>query len=445
MTKNTPINDFLGSVAVRGMSFLGVSSDINTSDPKGLIELCTKLMSTKGNASGLASAHKILTSYAEFDLSQKTDFFLSIVDIFGCDDLATKGLLDEYALNPAQDLLPKIAISATPRYAKLISRLNQRPASTLPIVRMRADLLSVLRDNPSLRPLDAAFKDVFSSWFNRGFLQLKKIDWQATGAILENIIRYEAVHGIAGWDDLARRIKPSDRMIYGFFHHNLEDEPLIFVEVALTNEIPTSIETILSDKTAELDPSLATTAVFYSISNCQDGLRGIELGNFLIKQVVSDLQQRCPNLKEFITLSPIIKFGDWMREQVDDAVQLPTEVNELVEGKPNKALMEAAAWFLSEHKVKSGRPSDPVCKFHIGNGARLEQINWAAQKNTVGLGNSFGIMANYRYIIDDIEKNHENFVANGTVTTSVAMRKLAKRYTKGSNASPSKADGQITT
>tara|TARA_R110002124_G_scaffold153038_5_gene320029 strand:+ start:21968 stop:23293 length:1326 start_codon:yes stop_codon:yes gene_type:complete len=441
MTKNTPINDFLGSVAVRGMSFLGVSSDTNTNNPKSLIELSEKLISTKGNASGLASAHKILTSYAEMDLTQKTEFFLGVVDAFGCDSQATKLLVDEYAAKPSPDLLPKIAISATPRYAKLISRLNQRPASTLPIVRMRADLLSVLRENPSLEPLDTAFKDVFSSWFNRGFLQLKKIDWQATGAILENIIRYEAVHGIAGWDDLARRIKPSDRMIYGFFHHNLEDEPLIFVEVALTTEIPTSIGTILSNKTDELDPRLATTAVFYSISNCQDGLRGVELGNFLIKQVVSDLQQRCPNLKEFITLSPIVKFGDWMRSHVSEGMQLPSEVSDLEEGKEKKALMEAAAWFLSEHKSKSGLPSDPVCKFHIGNGARLEQINWAAQKNTVGLGNSFGIMANYRYIIDDIEKNHENFVANGTVTTSTAVRKLAKRYPKVPKENPPKVDG----
>lgn len=430
MTKNTPINDFLGFVAVRGMSFLGVSSETSKIEPDSLVERCTQLISTRGNASGLALAHKILTRYAEFDLSEKTRFFLGISDTFGWDKSATKTLMNTYVENPSEELMPQIAASMATQYTDLISRLNQRPASTMPIVRMRADLLLILRENPTLVPLDTAFKEVFSSWFNRGFLQLQKIDWQAPGTILETIIRYEAVHGIAGWDDLARRIKPADRMIYGFFHRNLEDEPLIFVEVALTTEVPTSIETILSESSAEIDPDTATTAVFYSISNCQDGLRGVELGNFLIKQVVSDLQKRQPNLKEFITLSLIVKFGDWMRDQVEETQKLPAEVADLDAETPDKSLMEAAAWFLSESKVKSGLPSDPVCKFHIGNGARLEQLNWAAQKNLTGLRNSFGIMANYRYIIDDIEKNHENFVKDGRITTSPAVRKLAARFQK---------------
>jgi malonyl-CoA decarboxylase len=428
MTKNTPINDFLGSVAVRGMSFLGVLSDDSITTPDELIELCKRLISTKGRASGLASAHKILNSYVELSKAQKKKFFLGVVDAFGCDEEGLKPLLDQYLKSPSPELLTQIATGATPNYAHLISRLNQRPASTLPIVKMRADLLPLLNSYPILKPLDNAFKEVFSSWFNRGFLQLQKIDWQAPGAILENIIRYEAVHGISGWDDLARRIKPSDRMIYGFFHHNLEDEPLIFVEVALTTAVPTSIETILSDSVPEIDPALATTAVFYSISNCQDGLRGVELGNFLIKQVVSDLQMRHPNLKEFITLSPIVKFADWMNDQTELNIKLPNDVSDLDEAKPNKELMEAVSWFLSEDKSKSGLPTDPVCKFHIGNGARLEQVNWAAQKNESGFRNSFGIMANYRYIIDDIEKNHEKFVVDGTVTTSVGVRKLAKKF-----------------
>ena len=429
MTKSTPINDFLGSVAVRGMSFLGVTSNEKEGSPEELISLCKQLISTKGSASGLASAHKILTSYAELGEEQKAAFFIQLVHVFGCDEAAAKPLMDAYLSNPDSNMLPMIAASTTPKYAQLISRLNQRPASTLPIVRMRADLLPLLSSNPSLSPLDNAFRDVFSSWFNRGFLQLQKVDWQAPGAILENIIRYEAVHGIAGWDDLALRIKPSDRMIYGFFHHNLKDEPLIFVEVALTTEVPTSIDTILSETRDEIDPASATTAVFYSISNCQDGLRGVELGNFLIKQVVSDLQQRHPNLKEFITLSPIVKFAAWMKAQSGHDIKFPSEVSDLDPKLPNKEMMEAVAWFLSEDKAKSGAPSDPVCKFHIGNGARLEQVNWAAQKNEIGIRNSFGIMANYRYIIDDIEKNHEKFVMDGTVTTSVAVRKLVKKFT----------------
>jgi malonyl-CoA decarboxylase len=430
MTKNTPINDFLGSVAVRGMSFLGVFSDDNKISPDGLIELCEKLISTKGRASGLASAHKILTTYAELSKAQRKTFFLGLVKTFGCDEDNVKGLMADYLKKPNADLLQKIANRATPKYATLISRLNQRPASTLPILHMRADLLKLLKANPKLKPLDNAFNDVFTSWFNRGFLQLQKIDWQAPGAILENIIRYEAVHGIAGWDELARRIKPADRTIYGFFHHNLEDEPLIFVEVALTTKVPTAIDELLSETAPEIDPNTATTAVFYSISNCQDGLRGVELGNFLIKQVVSDLQQRYPNLKDFITLSPIVKFADWVETQTDHDIEFPTSVSELNPATPNPELMEAVAWFLSEHKTNSGLPSDPVCKFHIGNGARLEQVNWAAHTNESGLRNSFGIMANYRYIIDEIEENHERFVVDGTVTTSPTVRKLAKKFVK---------------
>ena len=426
----SPINEFLGAVADRGLALLGKSIGAKSGDVKGTVDLCKRLLSSRGNASGLALSYQILKSYDAFNAEEKKAFFEAVLDAFSCD-------VDEVALyasvflqsKSSQDL-EQLSKSATPQYSVLISRLNQAPSSTMHILNMRTDLLGLLRDVPALKVLDQAFVQVLSAWFNRGFLGLRSIDWQTPAAILENIIKYEAVHGIADWDDLGRRIKPADRMIYGFFHPNLQDEPLIFVEVALTDDIPDAIAPVLAEDRPPLDPKKASTAVFYSISNCQDGLRGIPLGNFLIKQVVEDLRQRFPQLKEFVTLSPIVKFGKWVREQEEYASLLPETLSDLQGDAENasdfeKPLMAAAAWFLSEVKAQDGKPEDPVCRFHIGNGARLERLNWSAQMNERGFGASYAIMANYKYIIEDIEKNHEAFESDGTVTVTSAIKKAA--------------------
>lgn len=426
----SPINEFLGAVADRGLALLGKSVGGKNIGVKGAVDLCKRLISSRGNASGLALSYQILKTYGDFTPDEKQAFFEAVLEAFSCD-------MDEAALYASAFLqskspqdLEKLSKSATPQYAVLISRLNQAPSSTMRILDMRTDLLAILRDVPELKVLDHAFVQVLSAWFNRGFLGLRSIDWQTPAAILENVIKYEAVHGIADWNDLGRRIKPADRMIYGFFHPNLQDEPLIFVEVALTEDIPNAIAPVLAEDRPPLDPKKASTAVFYSISNCQDGLRGIPLGNFLIKQVVEDLRQHFPQLKEFVTLSPIVKFGTWVRNQEDYADILPATLGDLQNDAEDaadfeKPLMAAAAWFLSEVKAPDGKPADPVCRFHIGNGARLERLNWTAQMNEKGFDASYTIMANYKYIIEDIEKNHEAFESDGTVTITNAIKKSA--------------------
>ncbi len=429
MVRISPLSDFFGAVALRGMALLGVSDTSRILSAQEILELCSRLLSSRGDASGLALSYRILASFEQLGDRDKLAFFKLVASEFAVDLTAARAAAAGFLAEQDTTHLEKIALAANPQYWDLINRLNQVPTATMQIVEMRADLLKHLKDNPDLRPLDQAFIKVFSSWFNRGFLGLQNIEWSTSAVILEKIIKYEAVHGISGWDDLANRIRPEDRMIYGFFHQNLEDEPLIFVEVALTNAIPSAIEEILADDRLTVDAQFATTAVFYSISNCQDGLRGVPLGNFLIKQVVEDLKARFPHLKDFVTLSPLVRFGGWMRDNAENLPDLPKSLAEIHSGlnqssPAQKEMLKAAARFLTGGKSSDGKPIDPVCRFHIGNGARLERLNWGSHLSASGFENAYTIMANYRYIVDDIEKNHEAFVNDGVVTTSPAVKKL---------------------
>ena len=429
MALTLPINDFLTTVADRGRSLMGLPVSSKNGDTTGTVGLCLRLLQTKGMASGLALSQQILASYETFNQDQKIEFFQALLEQLACDTGNVSQAAAVFLENNSQSNLKKLSKAASPQYAPLISLLNQSPASTMKLLNMRSDLLGMLRENPDLKALDVEFVNVFSSWFNRGFLGLHNIDWHTSPTILENIIKYEAVHGISDWDDLGRRIKPADRMIYGFFHPNLENEPLIFVEVALMATMPDAIAPVLTKDRTPLDPHKATTAVFYSISNCQNGLRGIPLGNFLIKQVVEDVKFHFPNLKDFVTLSPILKYGDWIRDQENNYI-LPNTLDEIdTVDKTNQAsLLAAAAHFLSNEKANDSKPIDPVCRFHIGNGARLERLNWAARMDDIGFNSSYAIMANYRYIIDDIEKNHEAFESDGTVTLAPSVKKQADLF-----------------
>jgi malonyl-CoA decarboxylase len=289
--------------------------------------------------------------------------------------------------------------------------------------------------------VDRDFVHLFASWFNRGFLELQHMDWHTPAAILDKIIAYEAVHEISDWDDLRRRIDPPDRRLYAFFHPRLADDPLIFVEVALTAETPDTIGAILSADREPAEAKNATTAVLYSISNCQEGLRGISFGNFLIKQVIEDLRRELPGLKTFVTLSPLPRFAGWLRSLAEknsplldaaarDALPLlddphwwqdPDAADRLA-----SALMPLASWHLLHARNAGGKPIDPVARFHLGNGARLERLNWLADTSDNGLQASHGIMVNYLYKLDDIEKNHEAFANTGVITVSSPVKRLAR-------------------
>ena len=290
--------------------------------------------------------------------------------------------------------------------------------------------------------IDSDFVHLFASWFNRGFLVLRRIDWSTPAIVLSKIIRYEAVHEIQDWDDLRRRIDPPDRRCYAFFHPALVDEPLIFVEVALTREIPGAIAPILSDKREPVEPERATTAVFYSITNCQRGLAGVSFGHFLIKQVVEELSRELPRVSVFVTLSPAPNFAAWLkRERANEASMAVSEedrdalagldaenwwlVPEIVEAIEDP-LLRAAAWYYMRARNQRGLPVDAVARFHLGNGARLEKLDWLGDTSEKALQQSYGLMVNYRYDLAYIEKNHEDYAQHHTIAAASAMRKLAR-------------------
>jgi malonyl-CoA decarboxylase len=304
---------------------------------------------------------------------------------------------------------------------------------------MREQLMDALDHRDDLGAVDEDFVHLFSSWFNRGFLVLRRIDWSTPAIVLDKIIRYEAVHEISDWDDLRRRIDPSDRRCYAFFHPALVDDPLIFVEVALTRDIPAAIAPILSPEREVMEPDKMRTAVFYSISNCQRGLAGVSFGNFLIKQVVEEICREMPKLATFVTLSPVTNFAAWLkRERAQDNSTALNEADKALfaaldepdwwrvqdmAARLQDPLMRAAAWYFLRARNGRGLPVDAVARFHLGNGARLERINWLADTSERAMSQGHGLMVNYQYDLDDIEKNHEAYAESRTVVASSAVQK----------------------
>ncbi len=447
--------DLLQTISDRGRDLIGIGrGDIAVrASVADLVRLCEDLISRRGEASGVALARAILDRYASLDRPERHAFLRAIALEFDADHGAVAGAIAAYRADSTRARLGALHAAAEPRSQELIRRLNLARGGTLGLVRMREDLLGYRRAlrqgddtaDPALTEaadsLDSDFEHLFASWFNRGFLVLRPIDWTTPAHILEKIIRYEAVHAISGWDDLRARIEPPDRRCFAFFHPALADEPLIFVEVALTDQVAPAIAPILSRARRPLQPRAATTAVFYSISNCQAGLAGVTFGNFLIKQVVEDLARELPSLKTFVTLSPVPGFAPWLaRERRADSPQglLPEDVETLrtLDGSDwaqdkaqaealRKALIPAAAAYFLRAKNERGRPLDPVARFHLGNGARLDRINFLGDVSDKGLSQSHGLMVNYLYDLASIEKNHETYANLGTVAASPAvMREL---------------------
>jgi malonyl-CoA decarboxylase len=311
-------------------------------------------------------------------------------------------------------------------------------------VAMREDLIEHGDDDPDLVSVEDDLVHLLYSWFNRGFLVMQRITWSTPADILERIIRYEAVHTIQGWDDLQRRVQPPDRRCYAFFHPSLVDEPLIFVEVALTREIPSSIQDILAEEREVLPVEQATTAVFYSISNCQPGLRGVSFGNFLIKQVVEDISRDLPSLDTFVTLSPAPGFSRWLKRVAEnpdaagldgvDASALALlrtpdwHQDSTTRERLRPFLLGLAAFYYLHAKTARGKPLDPVARFHLGNGARLEQLNFLGDTSAKGMREAAGLMVNYLYDLRFIEANHEAFANHGTVAASKAVERQLREF-----------------
>ncbi|MCT7654701.1 malonyl-CoA decarboxylase [Oceanimonas sp. NS1] len=403
-----------------------------------LLTACAALMHKSGEASLVLRAHEVLQHYASLDSTEKTAFFHHLASEYAACPNTIRHAHEAYQKQPDNQHLQRLFHACEPRRQSLLRQLNLCPGGTYELVKMRTDLLALIRQEPELAALDEDFIHLFGSWFNRGFLVLESIDWNTPAAILEKIIRYEAVHEIRDWQDLRRRLDPDDRRCYAFFHPAIGDEPLIFVEVALCKGIPDNVQHILAGGNQVL-PEQADTAVFYSISNCQSGLKGISFGNFLIKQVVQELSRELPSLKQFVTLSPVPGFARWLKQQDEGQLQpaLADRLEQLthadwaqrqeVESALQPDLLALAAHYLTEAKSRQGLPLDPVARFHLGNGASLHRLNWLADNSAKGQSQSHGIMVNYLYELDRIEQNHEALSREGKVICTSDTRKLAKR------------------
>ena len=439
MSSNPFFSDLLSSISERGRTLLRrVGSSDDKQDGAGLIELCEALLSGRGEASGTAMAREVLDRYHHLDDAERLAFFSALTRDFGPEREKLAEAIEHWRARPSDEDASDLHFASEPRRQELIRRLNRAPGGTSALVAMRTDLLRLMNGQKDLAALDRDVVHLLSSWFNRGFLVLRRIDWSTPANILEQIIRYEAVHEIRDWNDLRRRIDPVDRRCYAFFHPALVDEPLIFVEVALTESIAGAIAPLLAEDRELVPPERARTAVFYSISNTQRGLGGISFGSFLIKQVVEELRRELPKLENFVTLSPVPGFMQWLKQASD--VPVTEEDRALLENleKPDwfeneelasqlrSVLEPLAAYYFLRARTAKGRLIDSVARFHLGNGARLERINWLGDLSPKGLRESAGIMVNYLYRLEDIEKNHEAYANRDEIAASSAVKKLLK-------------------
>lgn len=411
-----------------------------------LIGSCRKLLSERGEAAGVSLAKTTLDLYGELDKKDQARFFARLLAEFSPDPKQVLEAAHAYAAEASAANLSRLSTVAEPPRQELLRRLNRAPGGTATILRMRERLLDLKGENRELDAVDWDLRHLLSSWFNPGFLQIVRVDWRTPAYLLEQIILHEAVHEIQGWNDLHRRLE-ADGRCFAFFHPALPDEPLIFVEVALVDRMADAVATLLDVRSASNDPNLATTAVFYSISNCQPGLRGVSLGNFLIKNVVDVLSQQFPRLKVFCTLSPIPGFVPWLlpllkepeaerhkplqkalkavaRELGGDAAKIASDPKEAIArlAPLREPLTRLCATYLQ--RGDGGEPTqDPVARFHLNNGANLERINWLADTSKKGLRESLGLMVNYLYVPRAIQGNHEKFV-RGEIVASRRVRAM---------------------
>jgi malonyl-CoA decarboxylase len=427
------------SILDRIVSTIAMTGIVRTPEQRRadrLAALLRTLISERGEASGAALARRSLSLYRGLDGVGRLHFFESLARDFSPDREAVLAAATAYHREATPAHLAALQRVAEPPRQEVFRRMNMAPGGTALLLELRRELLGKMKAQPELAVVDADLTHLLGSWFNRGFLELRRIDWGTPASILEKLITYEAVHEIHGFPDLKRRLE-RDRRCFAFFHPALPDDPLIFVEVAFVDELPAEVGPILALESAVGDSRRARCAVFYSITSCQPGLKGISFGNFLIKQVAADLHAELPNLKVFATLSPIPGLRAWVRKALaasatgenaalrkalaalaaDPAALPPPGLREPLEG--------LAAWYLTREWV-DGHAADSVARFHLGNGARLERINWLADASARGLDQSFGLMVNYAYDLGDVERNHEEYVNRHHVAASGGVERLAK-------------------
>jgi malonyl-CoA decarboxylase len=411
---STGLKRWIQQVTDRALELLDLGSDGVPFDD--LIAQCHAVISRKGEATGLALAGSVVASWHALDCHDHLAFFRFLIDEFGPDKQRLDHAIKDYQLLADESSAAALHQAAEARRQELFRRMNAAPGGLQTLISMREALRNLLPEYPELKPIDHDLVHLFTSWFNKGFLRLEQINWQTPAAVLEKLIQYESVHEIRGWDDLRRRLA-EDRFCFAYFHPVIPDEPLIFVEVALVEGMADAIKPLLD--TLPEPPVFADTAVFYSINNCQPGLAGVSFGNLLIKQVVSVLQSEHPGLKRFVTLSPIPGLRRWLETAGREYLHVFEQSNDYDELKPL-----VAQYLISGQGVKL---TDPVARFHLGNGATLERVNANADMSPRGQKQSFGFMVNYLYEMDDIVGNHERLMETGQIAISKDVQHLLKK------------------
>ena len=399
-----------------------------------LLSLCGALLAERGEYASTALARDALAAWQGLDERCRDEFFDVLARTYSPSTEAVARAAAAYQADPSPEHLQQLQDAAEPPRQELFRRLNMAQGGTAALVAMRGLLLKKLKANPAWRTIDADLMHLLRSWFNRGFLRLERVDWHTSAIVLEKLIQYEAVHAIEGWPDLHRRLE-ADRRCFAFFHPQLPDEPIIFIEVALTRGMSAQVQPLLDMRAPVGNPRSADCAMFYSITNCQEGLRGISFGNLLIKQVAEDLKREFPHLRRFATLSPIPGFRAWLSRQ-----EFRTEESEVL------SRLEDPAWHLGEvhdklmtlllrlgahyllHAKQGDEPLDPVARFHLGNGAALERINWLADSSAHGMARSAGLMVNYVYLLAELERNHEKYFKNHSIAAAPGVERLAREW-----------------
>src|SRR2546423_3116117 len=392
--------------------------------------LCDSLLSERGEYASTAIARDALVAYEALDERCRNEFFDALARHYSPSPEAVGRAASAYRLDPSPANLIRLQEVIEPGRQELFRRLNMAPGGTAALVEMRAFLLKELQAHPQWRVIDYDLMHLLRSWFNRGFLRMERIDWRTSAIVLEKLTRYEAVPAIQGWRDLRRRLE-ADRRCFAFFHPQLPDEPIIFIEVALTRGMSAHVQPLLDLKSPVALPANADCAMFYSITNCQEGLRGISFGNLLIKQVAEELKREFPHLRRFATLSPVPGFRRWLDQTADKAllekISDPAwhlgEIPEILQTQ----LTRLWAYYLL-HAKQGEEPVDAVARFHLGNGASLERLNWMGDSSEQGMLRSAGMMVNYVYWLAEVERNHERYFREHTIVAAPAVEKLAREY-----------------
>ena len=405
---------------------LSLDPDLNKADEKVLLtwmDACLK--DNGGEVAARTRAAELGRRFLELNDVGRVRFLSLMADNYSVDETRLTQAIESWlaAKSGQRDVLEaELRNALEPPRMKLLTQFNELPQGVKFLVDMRAELLRLRREHPKLVPLEADLKRLLSAWFDVGLLQMEEINWRSSAELLEKLIAYEAVHAIQGWNDLKNRLD-SDRRCFAFFHPNMPEEPLIFVEVALVKGMANNVQELLDESAPLEDIRLADTAIFYSISNAQKGLAGISFGNFLIKRVVKTLQQEFPQLTQFATLSPIPGFCRWL-ESIEPA-QESSLLDEGVVSRSPEHLQKMAAHYLSKEKQSRNQnyASDPVAHFHLSNGAQIERLNWMADASENGMQQSAGMMVNYLYELPQIESRSQGYSAEGKVALSLSIEK----------------------